>query len=169
MEPPVPTRILGLDVGDRGIGVAVSDPLGFAALGLLTLRRTTLREDLKSIAALIRKYGITEIVIGHPLYRSGRLSPQALKAESFARSLAEHLAKQKIPGSEIQPIHLWDERISINRSQRHVSDLDPRGQSGRVARRNVVDPIAAVLILQAFIDSRDVQPRLSPTPPTHGV
>src|SRR5215469_2842922 len=112
VEPPTPSRIMALDLGDHHIGIALSDPLGYTALPLLALRRTTLRGDIKSIASLIRKHEVNEIVIGNPLRRSGEISPRAAKAQALAHSLAEHLTKENRPPAEIPTIHLWDERIS---------------------------------------------------------
>ena len=75
-------RVFGFDVGDRRIGVAVSDPLGLTAQPLLTIHRSRLKDDLKSIGRLMRRHGVTEAVVGNPLYMSGDVSPQALKAQS---------------------------------------------------------------------------------------
>ena len=152
---------MGLDVGDNRIGIAISDPLGYTAQPLLTLHRTTLRADLKSISRLIRKHGVTEIVVGNPLYMSGDLSPQATKAQAVAEALRQHLvAKEAGQSYPIPPIHLWDERLSTTQAHRHLSDLGhSHGRTGRIERRNIIDQVAAVLILQAFIDSRDVPPR----------
>ena len=74
---------MGLDVGDRRIGVAVSDPLGLTAQPVLTLVRSNRRQDLKSLMRLIRKYGCQEVVVGNPLYMSGDQSPQAAKAQAL--------------------------------------------------------------------------------------
>ncbi|MBE7181532.1 MAG: Holliday junction resolvase RuvX, partial [Terriglobus roseus] len=72
-------RILGLDIGDRRIGFAISDPFGTLAQPLLTLTRSSLRHDLKSVGRVLRRHAIAEIVAGNPLYMSGDLSPQAVK------------------------------------------------------------------------------------------
>src|SRR3984885_8099333 len=80
-------RVLGLDVGDRRIGVAVSDELGLTAQPVLTLVRKNRRQDLGSLARLVRKYGCAQIVVGNPLYMSGDISPQARKAQEFAHAL----------------------------------------------------------------------------------
>jgi putative Holliday junction resolvase len=134
-------RILGLDVGDRRIGVAVSDELGFTAQPVLTLVRKNRREDLRSLARLVRKYGCREAVVGNPLYMSGDISPQALKAQAVAQSL------QLETGIAIT---LWDERLTTSEAHRH---LDAAGRPGS-DRRAVIDQVAAVLILQSFLDSR---------------
>src|ERR1700691_698778 len=108
-------RILGLDVGDRRVGVAVSDELGLTAQPVLTLVRQNRRQDLRSLARLVRKYGVDRVVVGNPLYMSGDLSPQAIKAQAFAQSL------QLETGIEVT---LWDERLSTTEAHRH---LDPAG------------------------------------------
>lgn len=142
------SRILGLDVGDRRIGVAVSDPLWLTAQPVLTLVRTKRRQDLRSLARLMRKYNCTEVVVGNPLYMSGDLSPQAVKAQSFAQALHEETGVI---------VHLWDERLSTTEAHRH---LDEAGRA-LSARRAVIDQVAAVLILQAFLDARAFAQRSS--------
>jgi putative Holliday junction resolvase len=140
-ERPSVGRILGLDVGDRRVGVAVSDELGFTAQPVLTLERKNRKQDLGFLGRLIRKYGCFRVVVGNPLYMSGDVSPQALKAQAFARAL------QLESGVEVT---LWDERLSTTEAHRH---LDAAGhQPGK--RRTVIDQVAAVLILQSFLDSR---------------
>ena len=134
-------RILGLDVGDRRIGVAVSDELGLTAQPVLTLVRKNRRQDFGSLARLVRKYGCAQVVVGNPLYMSGDISPQALKAQALAQAL--HLET----GAEVT---LWDERLSTTEAHRH---LDAAGRLP-ADRRAVIDQVAAVLILQSFLDSR---------------
>jgi putative holliday junction resolvase len=148
--------MMGLDVGDRRIGIALSDPLGYTAQPLLTLHRTTLRADLKSIARLIRKHAVTDIVVGNPLYMSGDQSPQAAKAQAFAAQLADHLAAKDDPANHSQPpVHLWDERLTTTQAHRHLDDSGvARGQAGRSDRKRIIDQVAAVLILQGFLDAR---------------
>ncbi len=151
---------MALDVGDRRIGIALSDPLGYTAQPLLTLHRATLRADLKSVARLIRKHAITEVVVGNPLYMSGDQSPQAAKAQAFAQALADHLTPKgettgETPGQPALPIHLWDERLTTTQAHRHLDDAGvSRGQAGRDERKGIIDQVAAVLILQAFLDAR---------------
>jgi putative Holliday junction resolvase len=118
-------RILGLDVGDRRIGVAISDELGLTAQPLLTLSR---------------RNGCAQVVVGNPLYMSGDISPQALKAQAFAQALQLETNVE---------LTLWDERLSTTEAHRH---LDAAGRTGN--RRDVIDQVAAVLILQSFLDSR---------------
>ena len=135
------SRLMGLDVGDRRIGVAVSDALGLTAQPVLTLVRTNRRQDVKSLRRLLRKHDCAEIVVGNPLYMSGDQSPQAAKAQSFAEILREETGL---------PVHLWDERLTTTEAHRHLH------AAGRAApeHRAVVDQVAAVLILQSFLDAR---------------
>src|ERR1700744_2881826 len=99
-----PPRYLALDVGTKRIGVAVSDELGLTAQPVLTLeRRPNPREDLRSLARLARKYGVTAIVVANPLHLSGDPSPRAAKTQAFAAQLGE------LTGL---PIYLWDERLT---------------------------------------------------------
>jgi putative Holliday junction resolvase len=133
-------RILGLDVGDRRIGVAISYELGLTAQPLLTLSRRNRRQDLSSLGRLVRKYGCAQVVVGNPLYMSGDISPQALKAQAFAQALQLETNVE---------LTLWDERLSTTEAHRH---LDAAGRTGN--RRDVIDQVAAVLILQSFLDSR---------------
>ena len=135
-------RILGFDVGDRRIGVAVSDPMGWTAQPLLTIHRGRLKDDLKSIGRLVRRHGVREAVVGNPLYMSGDVSPQALKAQAFAQDLRTEMGLT---------VHLWDERLTTTEAHRH---LDEAGHGGRLERKSIIDQVAAVLILQGFLDAR---------------
>lgn len=141
-------RILAFDVGDRRVGLALSDPLGYTAQPLFTLHRGRLKDDLKSIARVLRKHGpIAEAVVGNPLYMSGDVSPQALRAQQFAEALRTELGLR---------VHLWDERLTTTQAHRHLDDLghsrQPNAQG--VARKQIIDQVAAVLILQAFLEAR---------------
>lgn len=137
----MPNRLMGIDIGDRRIGVAVSDELGMTAQPVLTLVRRNRREDLRSLARLLRKYGCSEIVAGNPLSLSGSMSAQSVKTQAFAQTLGEETGL---------PVHLWDERLSTSEAHRHL-DLAERTSS---TRRSVVDQLAAMLILQSFLDFR---------------
>jgi putative holliday junction resolvase len=143
MVIPAPKpRYLGLDVGNRRIGVAVSDELGLTAQPVLTLeRKRNRREDLRSLARLCRRFGVAGIVVGNPLHLQGELSPQAAKTQAFAAELGE------LTGL---PIHLWDERLTSNTAHEILYEAGRKRQE----HRNVVDQVAAVLILQGFLDER---------------
>jgi putative Holliday junction resolvase len=141
MEQDSVPRLLGLDVGNRRIGVAVSDGLGLTAQPVLTLIRKNPRQDLRSLARLVRKYGCQEIVVGNPLHLSGDQSRQAEKTQAFAQLLAD---ETKVP------VHLWDERLTTTEAHRILYE------SGRprADHRKVVDQVAAMIILQGFLDAR---------------
>ena len=135
-------RYLGLDVGNRRIGVAVSDELGLTAQPVLTLeRRHNRREDLRSLARLCRRYGVAGIVVGNPVHLSGDVSPQAVKIQAFAAELGA------LTGL---PIHLWDERLT----SREAHQILYEAGHARQEHRRVVDQVAATLILQSFMEQR---------------
>ncbi|MGA3046257.1 MAG: Holliday junction resolvase RuvX [Terracidiphilus sp.] len=135
-------RYLGLDIGNRRIGVAVSDELGLTAQPVLTLvRRHNPRDDLRSLARLVRRFGVAGIVIGNPLHLSGGLSPQAARTQVFATELS------MLTGL---PIHLWDERLTTREAHQILYEAGHPRQE----HRKVVDQVAATLILQDFINQR---------------
>lgn len=134
-------RVMGLDVGDRRVGVAVSDEMGMTAQPVLTLVRTNRKQDLKSLGRLLRKYACREIVVGNPLYMSGDVSPQALKAQAFAELLRQEFGL---------PVHLWDERLTTTEAHRH---LHAAGRPG-MEHKGMVDQVAAVLILENWLAAR---------------
>jgi putative holliday junction resolvase len=134
-------RILSFDVGDRRIGLAISDPLGYTAQPLFTLHRTGRRADLKSVARVLRKHGVTEAVVGNPLYMSGDQSPQAAKAQAFAEELRTEFGIR---------VHLWDERLTTTQAHRHLDDAG----HATMGRKGIIDQVAAVLILQSFLEAR---------------
>ncbi len=139
-------RVVAFDVGDRRIGLAISDALGYTAQPLFTLHRTGgksgHRADMKSIGRMLRKHGVVEAVVGNPLYMSGDQSPQAAKAQAFAEELRAEFGIT---------VHLWDERLTTTEAHRH---LDEGGHGGRRERKGIIDQVAAVLILQAFLQAR---------------
>lgn len=134
-------RILGLDVGARRIGIAISDPLGLTAQGLDTLERRNRRYDLNELRKLLEKYEISEIVVGNPLRMSGDAGVQAEKMAGFASQLHQAFSI---------PVHLWDERLSTAEAHRLLDETGIRDSR----RKQVIDKMAAVLILQSFLDAR---------------
>lgn len=135
-----PPRYLGLDVGSKRIGVAVSDELGLTAQPVLTLERhRNLRDDLRSLARLCRRFEVAGIVVGNPLHLSGEVSPQAAKTQAFAAALGE------LTGL---PIHLWDERLTTEEAHRILYEAGRPRQE----HRRVVDQVAAALILREFLE-----------------
>ena len=141
VSPPVRGRILGLDVGSKRIGVAVSDPLGITAQGLETLQRRNKRLDFEALSQLAKTWGVTEIVVGFPLRMSGEEGVQAEKMQRFAEELRERLSL---------PVHLWDERLTSAEANRLLRETDMSIQR----RGQVVDRMAAVLILQSWMECR---------------
>ncbi len=141
---PAKERIAALDVGDRRIGVAITDELGYTAQPLFTLHRTrNRRADIKSLGRLFRRNHCTHVVIGNPLHMSGDLSPQAEKVQAFANELASVLGVT---------IYLWDERLTTTAAH---EILDAAGHStDRRDRKHIIDQVAAVLILQSFLEGR---------------
>jgi putative holliday junction resolvase len=142
VQSGTPPRYLGLDIGSRRIGVAVSDELGLTAQPVLTLdRRSSRREDLRSLARLCRRFGVVGIVVGNPVHLSGAPSPQAANTQAFAAELGE------LTGL---PVHLWDERLTTHEAHQILY------QAGhpRQKHRKVVDQVAATLILQSFLDEK---------------
>ena len=140
-DDPVQPRLLGLDFGDRRIGVAVSDELGLTAQPVLTLTRKNAKQDLKSLGRLLRKFGCAAIVLGNPLYMSGDVSPQAAKTHAFAQSLRDAFSL---------PVHLWDERLTSAEANRLLRETELSIEK----RGKAVDRMAAVLILQGWMESR---------------
>lgn len=152
-------RILALDVGDRRIGLAVTDALGLTAQPLFTLHRSTWNSDMKAIARFIRKHQVTEIVVGNPVHADGSPSPQSAKAQAFAKALAaEHPALVH---------HLLDERLTTREAHELLDEAGHRprsaGPASRIDRKEIIDQVAATLLLQAFLAQRN-GPAMLPNP-----
>lgn len=138
------TRYLGVDLGTRRIGVALSDELGLTAQALPTLEPRTEDDAVDAIRALIDRHGVREVVVGLPKNMNGTLGPAAEKALAFARRLEE---------SGDAKVTLWDERLTSRAAERLLIEADVR----RAKRRRALDQMAAVLILQGFLDRSRVQ------------
>jgi putative Holliday junction resolvase len=134
-------RVLGLDVGSRRIGLAVSDPLGITAQGLETLQRKNKRHDFAHLERVIHDYQVKEIVVGLPLRMSGAEGTQSEKMRTFAEDLQKRFRL---------PVHLWDERLTSAEANRLLRDTELSIEK----RGKAVDRMAAVLILQAWMESR---------------
>jgi putative Holliday junction resolvase len=134
-------RILGLDVGSRRIGVAVSDPLGITAQGLETLQRRTKRQDFDHLQRVIQEYDVRQIVVGLPLRMSGAEGIQSDKMQVFAEELRKRFRL---------PVHLWDERLTSAEANRLLRETDLSIEK----RGKAVDRMAAVLILQGWMEVR---------------
>jgi putative Holliday junction resolvase len=137
---PDPGRVLGLDLGDARIGVAISDPERRLAVPLGTVR-TGAPADLRAIGEMVREHGVVLVVVGHPLLMSGRAGERAHLAERFAEGLRGFLDL---------PVRLQDERLSSAEADRA---LRAAGASGR-RRRESVDRSAATVILQSWLDAQ---------------
>ena len=136
-----PPRVLALDVGFRTIGLAVSDPLGITAQGLQTIRRRNKRADFEALGQVLQRYAVREIVVGYPLRMSGSAGAQSEKISAFAEELRRRFAL---------PVHLWDERLTSAQANRLLRETEMS-----IRRRSqVVDRLAAVLILQCFLEHR---------------
>ena len=135
-------RIMGLDLGDKKIGVALSDPLGWTAQGLEVIpSKGSTEDDIKKIQEVARQYGVERVVVGLPRNMDGSPGPRAKKAREFAGRLAKILDL---------PVDMWDERLTTVAAERILIEAD----LSRARRRQVVDKMAAVLILQSYLDSR---------------
>lgn len=132
-------RIMGLDIGERRIGIALSDPLGITAQGLQTLERKKLQEDLQKIVLLIKEWEVNKLVVGMPRNMNGTYGPASEKVKEFMSQL-----------TALMPIEVayWDERLTTVAAQRTLIE----GDMSRKKRKQVVDKIAAVLILQGYLD-----------------
>ena len=134
-------QILGLDVGDRTIGIAASDGLMLTAQGVETIRRKSLQQDLDRLQELVTQYGTDTLVIGLPKNMDGTEGDRC----SFVREFVETL-QQTFPDIRII---FWDERLSKVAAARSLSAADV----SRAKRRKVIDKMAAVFILQGYLDS----------------
>ena len=133
-------RILALDIGEKRIGVAVSDELGITAQGLPNIEITSMKETISKIEILLRDYNISEIVIGLPKNMDGSLGFKAEESMKFAELLGRRTDK---------PVVLWDERLTTKMA--HQAMLE--GNLSRKKRKKKADMIAAQLILQSYLDS----------------
>jgi len=134
-------RTIGLDVGTRTVGVAVSDELGLTAQGVTTVRRTNMKADLAALKEIIAERGVTHVVVGLPLNMDGTEGPRALASRQFGEALG------KATGLTIE---YWDERLSTRAAQRVLLEADVSRQK----RREVIDQMAASIILQGWMEAR---------------
>jgi putative Holliday junction resolvase len=139
--PALKPRVLGLDVGSRRIGMAISDPLGLTAQGLPTLQRQNKRLDFEQLAKVVSDYQISEIVVGYPLRLSGMEGIQSEKMQLFAEELRKKFGLQ---------VHLWDERLTSTQANRLLRETDLSIKK----RGHAVDRMAAILILQNWMEAR---------------
>lgn len=132
-------RILGLDIGDATIGTAISDPMGWTAQGIETIRRTGMKSDIQEIIKIIQEYGVEKIVAGLPINMNGTLGPSSEKIKAFCAKLE---AATKLE------IILQDERLTTVAATRVLLEADV----SRKKRKQVIDTVAAGFILQTYLD-----------------
>lgn len=137
-------RVMALDIGDKAIGIAISDALMLTAQSRPTLRRKDLESDIETLRRLAMENEVHQVIVGHPIHMDGRESPQSKKVRSFVQELRKTLDL---------PFVLWDERLTSFEAEQHLEHL---GLNWR-QRREQVDKIAAMIILQNYLDSRPSQ------------
>ncbi|HEY3450547.1 MAG TPA: Holliday junction resolvase RuvX [Myxococcales bacterium] len=138
-------RALGLDVGDKTVGLALSDSLGITAQGLPTVRRTGLAADVDAVALVCSENSVEVLVVGLPLNMDGSEGPRAVKSRRFGAALA---AKVGIP------VEYQDERLTTVQAERVLLEADVSRQK----RKKVIDMLAAQVILQAWMDTQSYRP-----------
>jgi putative Holliday junction resolvase len=134
-------RIAALDVGEKRIGIALSDAFGWTAQGLETYSRLEESKDCEYIAGLLEKKGAQRIVVGLPVNMDGSLGRQAEYVQAFAKALSAHTDL---------PVEFWDERLSTAAARRTLLEADV----SRKKRKKVIDKMAAAHILQGYLDRR---------------
>lgn len=132
-------RIMGLDVGNRTIGISLSDPLGWTAQGLEVIRRTSLDKDLHRLKEIINLYEVEKVVVGLPKNMNGTLGPQAQAVKEFVVWFEEKTGL---------PVVYWDERLTTVAAEKFLIGADV----SRADRKKVIDKMAAVMILQGFLN-----------------
>ncbi|MBM4307700.1 MAG: Holliday junction resolvase RuvX [Deltaproteobacteria bacterium] len=132
-------RIMGLDVGSKTIGVAVSDELGLTAQGLKIIRRKSMEDDMRELCSIISQYMIEKIVVGLPINMDGTLGRQAETVLEWINRFKDRTSL---------PVETWDERLSTVEASKTLLEAD----LSRKKRKQVIDKLAAVLILQGYLD-----------------
>jgi putative Holliday junction resolvase len=136
-------RVLALDVGTKRIGMAISDELGITAQGIGTLERKNKKSDFAHLDTVLERYGVVELVVGIPLRMSGEEGTQAGKIRGFAQELKERTGL---------PLHFWDERLTSAEAHRVLNEA---GMT-RLNRKGKVDQMAAIMILQGWMEKQRV-------------
>lgn len=134
-------RILGLDIGDKTIGIAISDEMGWTAQGLNTIRRNGPKEEISKIKEIVKEYEVREILVGLPKNMDGSIGPQGKKVIAFVERL-----KADIP----LPVLLWDERLSTVSAEKTLLEAD----LSRKKRKALRNKLAAQFILQSYLDRK---------------
>lgn len=137
-------RILGLDVGSKTVGVAVSDEMGWTAQGIETIKINEERQQfgLERLGEIIKEYEVESVVIGLPKNMNGTIGPRGEASQHFASMVEENFRL---------PVDLWDERLSTVAAERVLLSADV----SRKKRKQVIDKMAAVMILQGYLDSKN--------------
>ncbi|HWI47280.1 MAG TPA: Holliday junction resolvase RuvX [Rummeliibacillus sp.] len=138
-------RIMGLDVGSKTVGVAVSDALGWTAQGIETVKIDEENEEfgIERIRELVQQYGVTEFVVGFPKNMNNTIGPRGEASQAYAKLLEDTFSL---------PVTLWDERLTTMAAERLLIEADVR----RKDRKKVIDKMAAVMILQGFLDRKQL-------------
>lgn len=136
-------RIMGLDVGSKTVGIAISDELGWTAQGITTITINEANKDygFKKVGKLITEYQVSKVVVGYPKNMNGTIGPRAEASEFYASELTRRYQV---------PTVLWDERLTTMAAERLLIEADVR----REKRKAVIDKMAAIMILQSFLDSQ---------------
>ena len=137
-------RIMGLDVGTKTVGVAISDALGWTAQGIETVKIDEEAGEfgIERIKALVKEYAVTEFVVGYPKNMNNTIGPRGEASENYKKLLEETFGL---------PVKLWDERLTTMAAERMLIDADV----SRKKRKLVIDKMAAVMILQGYLNSKN--------------
>lgn len=137
-------RIMGLDVGSKTVGVAISDALGWTAQGIETIKIDEAAGEfgIERIKALVKEHNVTEFVVGYPKNMNNTIGPRGEASESYKKLLIDTFGF---------PVKLWDERMTTMAAERMLIEADV----SRKKRKQVIDKMAAVMILQGYLDSKN--------------
>lgn len=136
-----PLKVLALDIGEATIGLAISDELGITAQGLPTLQRKGVKEDIDALHRIVTESGVDELLLGLPRNMNGSIGIQGEKVLTFGKCLEQSLGR---------PVRFWDERLTTVAAERTLIQAGMR----RSRRRKAIDRVAAILILQGYLDSQ---------------
>lgn len=135
-------RLVALDVGDATIGVAASDELNITANPIVTIRRSnSIKADLREVVELLSELGANKVIVGLPLNQEGEEGPQAAKVREFSERLKKRISI---------PVEMWDERFSTYEAEQALIEAN----ISRAKRREVIDKMAAAVILQSYMENR---------------
>ncbi len=140
-------RMMGLDVGDATIGIAMSDPFGIIAQGIENYRRVSLKADVNHLMNYMVEYQVETLVVGLPLNMNGSKGPQAEKVEALVKQIEKkiHYTEREMKAVKVV---MWDERLSTVQAERMMIDAD----LSRQKRKSIIDKMAAIVILQSYLD-----------------